>query len=313
MRRLERVAESIIGTVKRYVGDRMDLLERSTALRIEERIAQIQLPPKGEKGDPGEPGAQGERGEPGAPGQGGEPGKDGRDGADGKDGQDGAPGKDGEPGPQGPPGKDGEPGIDGKDGLDGKDGAPGKDGQDGAKGEAGRDGKDGADGRDALAIVPLDGIDHTRTYPRGTWAMHRGGTFCSIRATDPFSLPLEPDTLARAGWACAMDGIHAQLDEPLDDGRTIRRVTEWASGKRATVDLATKAVIYRRIWKPEATYQAGDLVTWAGSVWHCSVDQTSEQPGGGRPDWVLMVKRGDPGKMGPSAPPADRKPVKVGG
>jgi hypothetical protein len=47
-------------------------------------------------------------------------------------------------------------------------------------------------------------------------------------------------------------------------------------------------------------YELGDLVTWAGSSWHCN-EVTESKPGDGSKAWTLMVKRGRDGKDGKGA------------
>lgn len=46
------------------------------------------------------------------------------------------------------------------------------------------------------------------------------------------------------------------------------------------------------------TYEKGDCVTYAGSLWHCDADATTTRPGDGAPGWTLTVKRGRDGKDG---------------
>ena len=62
------------------------------------------------------------------------------------------------------------------------------------------------------------------------------------------------------------------------------------------------ALIYRGVFKAGETYQRGDTVTWAGSLWHAS-DVTTAKPGDAAPEsraWQLCVKKG-----------ADARPVTV--
>jgi len=303
------LVEELYKSVEGYVRKAFDAL----ALRVsglEAQIKALPAPAKGEKGDPGPEGIQGKAGAEGKDGRDadmtvvmtaieneiarsvstipipkdgkdGNPGEAGKDGINGKDGKDGIDGKDGKPGDRGEHGKDGADGRDGKDGRDAKDG---------------RDGKDGEPGRDALAIMPLDGIDHGKSYPRGTWACFRGGTFCAVRATDPFPETLGPTTLATAGWACAMDGVWDEIEEHLEDGRRIEKVTIWASGKVRKATRIGRSVIYRGLYKSDVEYTKGDQVTWNGSQWYCAADKTNAAPGHGSPDWVLAVKHGEPGK-----------------
>lgn len=98
---------------------------------IDERLAAMPKPERGEKGADGLSG------------------KDGRDGADGKDGA---------------PGKDGERGADGAHGRDGKDGLVGKDGADG------RNGKDGRDGVDGKSVTVEDVLPAVESFFK-SWAL----------------------------------------------------------------------------------------------------------------------------------------------
>lgn len=59
-------------------------------------------------------------------------------------------------------------------------------------------------------------------------------------------------------------------------------------------EFAFPVAIYRGVWK-EKEWQRGDMVTWAGSVWH------ADKATGAKPDtpdsgWRLAVKRGRDGK-----------------
>jgi integrin beta 3 len=52
-------------------------------------------------------------------------------------------------------------------------------------------------------------------------------------------------------------------------------------------------MIYRGVYTEGAEYTRGDVVTWAGSLWHCNAP-TAEKPGG--EGWTLAVKKGRDGK-----------------
>lgn len=314
MRRLKELAKSIAAEVREHIassvaplGARLDGLENAVAELPASRNG-IDGDPgeRGEKGDPGpagKDGRDGADGKDGAPGPAGEKGEKGDSGPAGKDGLDGVDGKDGAPGASGEKGEKGDPGPAGRDGgngVDGKDGARGLDGKDGRDG---RDGKDGESGRDALAVVPLDGIDPAKTYPRGTWAFHRGGTICALRATDPIG----EDGLLKAGWAVAMEGIFQRTETWIDEGREVETLTEFTSGRRHVDTIITSMVRYRGVYKDGTDYRCGDLVTWGGSVWHCEVSLTSARPDAGNADWKLAVKRGANGRDG--LPGKDARPA----
>lgn len=54
---------------------------------------------------------------------------------------------------------------------------------------------------------------------------------------------------------------------------------------------------YCGVYQDGKTYEPGEIVTWAGSTWHCHAATTSK-PGEGATAWTLMVKRGRDGKDG---------------
>jgi hypothetical protein len=194
--------------------------------------------------------------------------------------------------------------------LCGKDGERGADGREGKDGRDGREGKDGAPGRDALEIEILPGIDETKSYPRGTFAEHRGGTIRAIRNTDSIT-----DGLEKAGWVVSMNGIDHETEETLDEGRTIRRTTHYTNGRVLAREIKTSVLLYREVWR-EGEFERGDVVTWGGSAWHCQT-QTTDKPGSS-PAWRMMVKEGARGKDAKTAQQAgaerlgaDREPVRL--
>lgn len=209
-----------------------------------------------------------------------------RDGVDGKDGRDGVDGKDGIDGKDGAPGETGAPGRDGVDGLHGKDGRDGIDGKDGAPG---RDGEHGRDGRDALELEILSGIDPKKAYPRGTVAAFRGGLIRAERRTSPVDGSLES-----AGWRVILRGVASTELRPSDDGRSLAVRLVHTDGEVVEQRLLSPAIIYREIWR-EGDYEAGDAVTFGGSLW-IALRATSAKPGDGSPDWRLAVKKGRDGR-----------------
>ena len=186
------------------------------------------------------------------------------------------------PAPQpGPPGERGEKGE------AGERGAPGERGERGERGDTGAAGADGEDGRDALEIEIRDGIDETRSYPRGTVAAFRGGVIRATRKTDPIS-----DDLRAAGWMVLMDGV-AAIDHLQADERTLAIVTTRTSGATSRAELRSPTMIYREIYRDEIAYEPGDAVTWDGSLWHCQRATRDGRDG----------KDGAPGPQGREGPP----------
>ena len=59
---------------------------------------------------------------------------------------------------------------------------------------------------------------------------------------------------------------------------------------------------FRGVYLEGQVYEPGELVTHAGSSWHCNTPTTTK-PGDGSKAWTLMVKRGKDGKDGAAGPP----------
>lgn len=300
-------------------GERFEALEQRVAA-----IPHIKGEPgdKGERGEKGEQGPAGERGEPGEvgpPGARGERGEVGPTGPVGERGLDGAIGPRGERGERGhdaiglvgPPGERGERGLSafevakaggyvgsevewllslrGKDGASGLNGVAGQNGQDGRDG---RDGERGERGRDALELEILDGIDPGRSYARGTAAVFNGGTFWAMRATDP----IMGDNYREAGWLCMFRGIAAVGESIEDGGRVIVRTTRYSDGFSHVERLQTTAMIHRGLFQSGQQYDAGDVVTYGGSMF-VAQKQTTQPPGDGDTSvWRMAVKRGKDGR-----------------
>lgn len=236
----------------------------------------------GADGKDGAPGHNGKDGEPGLRGENGldgQPGRDGKDGLDGKDGRDGADGKDGKPGKDGEPGQRGKDGEPGRDGKDGKDGEPGQRGIDGRDGRDGKDGRDGIDGRDAADLDVLPAIDFGKSYGRGTLASHKGGLWRAVANTD-----------GERGWACIVEGLHA-VNVERDGERGIAFTLRYASGREQSIGFLFPVMIYRGVYEAGRVYEPGDMVTWAGSGWHCNAPTTAK-PDTDPEAWTLAIKRG---------------------
>lgn len=232
--------------------------------------------------------------------------KDGRDGATGPKGDKGDAGERGEKGETGAVGAIGERGEPGLPGDRGEKGDAGTDGRDG------RDGKDGAPGTSAAQLSILPSIATGKAYARNTFASHNGGLWHSFRETDPVE---DLAKLLESGWAVVVDGIASFEEKELDE-RTIESTTIFSSGKRFTSQRKSRHLIYRRTFDELRTYDAGDVVTWGGSMWHCNVDGAKgvkPKSIGSEEIWTLSVKQGDRGRDGADgAPSGPRPPIKLG-
>jgi hypothetical protein len=96
---------------------------------------------------------------------------------------------------------------------------------------------------------------------------------------------------------------------PMPQGAPGPAGKDGADGKDGEPGKA--GLTYQFVYQDGKAYDAGDVVTWAGSTWHCN-EATETKPGDGSKAWTLMVKRGRDGRDGQNAPGA-LPIVKVGG
>jgi hypothetical protein len=157
-------------------------------------------------------------------------------------------------------------------------GEPGNPGEDGAPGPPGKDGADGKDGvgladvlKDAdgnLILVMTDG----RTKSLGPVNGKDGA----------------PGQDGRDGL-----GFDDMKVEQVGE-RTVRFLLSRGEDE-AEFDIRFPVPVYRGVFKEADQYEAGDLVTWAGSLWHCN-EPKGIKPGAPESGWQLAAKAGRPGK-----------------
>lgn len=112
------------------------------------------------------------------------------------------------------------------------------------------------------------------------------------------------------GPVVGRDGIDAKGDPGRDalqltdfdsalseDGRFLILSLE-SDDLKVTHELQLPTMIYRGVFKDGGAYLPGDMVTWAGSLWHCDAE-TSDKPGEGAKSWTLAAKKGRDGKDAP--------------
>lgn len=150
----------------------------------------------------------------------------------------------------------------------------------------GRDGLKGDPGKDALSIMPLSMIDEDRSYPRGTYASHKGGFWHSVKTTEGMT-----------GWEILVDGVTsiAAVQDP-EDPRRIALGIRMASGKVVEEEMHIPFVIDKGVFKEGTEYKAGDGVTWARNYWIAQKDTDQKPDFGG--DFRLAVKGGRDGRDG---------------
>jgi hypothetical protein len=87
------------------------------------------------------------------------------------------------------------------------------------------------------------------------------------------------------------DGITPTFIDAEFVGRTLRLTFD--GGRTCEFQMATPE--YVGVFKEAEAYERGDMVTWAGSTWHCD-EPKGLKPGAPDSGWTLAVKAGRPGK-----------------
>ena len=77
-----------------------------------------------------------------------------------------------------------------------------------------------------------------------------------------------------------------------EDGRTLEFSLKQGDYEYA-FEIYFPVPLYRGVYQQDASYEKGDIVTWAGALWHCD-KETSERPDGEH--WTLCVKKGRDGR-----------------
>lgn len=169
--------------------------------------------------------------------------------------------------------KDGVDGANGKDGIDGKDGVDGKDGADG------RDGKD-AERVSEAAIADAVAAKFERRFSDLVLSWERQARDGIERAIDRIPVPKD-----------GKDGKDAAPIESLEITQNERHVTIKLGDVERTITLNT--ILDRGVWEQRA-YEAGDAVSYGGSLWIAQQD-TEDAPGTSKA-WRLAVKKGRDGR-----------------
>lgn len=165
---------------------------------------------------------------------------------------------------QGPPGEHGEKGDAGERGSDGSNGA---------------DGANGADGQDGAGIADL-----LRDHEGNLVASFTDGRLKNLG-------PIQGQDGKDGRDGLGFDDMDVAV---LDDDRTIELSFRRGDDEKAFT-LKWPTVIYRDVFKAGETYQPGDAVTWAGSLW-IAEKETDAKPETADSGWKLAVKRGRDGK-----------------
>lgn len=82
---------------------------------------------------------------------------------------------------------------------------------------------------------------------------------------------------------------------------------EFTRGDKAkSFNFTLPVAIYRGQYDKEKAYEAGDMVTFGGEVWHFKAETGSSAPGVHNPDWEKAVARGLPGGKGDKGEPGKK-------
>lgn len=139
-----------------------------------------------------------------------------------------------------------------------------------------KDGKPGTDGDDAAGIVE------------------------ALKDDGELVLTLQDGRLIRTGIRDGKNGEPGKNGFDLDDfdvergtdGRTFTLKFE-RGDTRHEYEMTFPVPVYCGVFKEAEEYVPGDMVTWAGSLWHCD-KATTDKPG--TDAWTLAVKKGRDGK-----------------
>src|SRR5262245_39328456 len=148
------------------------------------------------------------------------------------------------------------------------------------------------DRRDAAGLADVDRLDATI-----------GGVRDRLAALETRAAVPGPAGRDGADGKDGRDGLNGadgvgfdDLAMTFDGDRTVTLIfKKGATVKTFPVTLAIPR--YQGVFTEGTLYGCGDLVTYAGSTWHCQTPTTAT-PGDGSPAWRLMVKRGRDGKDG---------------
>jgi integrin beta 3 len=161
----------------------------------------------------------------------------------------------------------------------------GEKGEPGERGEKGEPGSDGLNGKDGAGIV--DGFLSREGHLIAT---------LSDGTTRDFGEVVGKDGRDGANGKDGRDGIELSSFDAivLDDDRTVE--LKFISGEEERVaSFKWPTVLDRGVYKAGEQYDAGDAVTWGGSLWIAqrATDQKPDTPDSG---FRLAVKRGRDGK-----------------
>jgi hypothetical protein len=167
-------------------------------------------------------------------------------------------------------------------------------------------GKPGEPGRDALQLEILSAIDPAKSYPRGTYAYHNGGTLRANRNTTA------GESVNLLEWDVCLDGWPVFEIEQGEDLRTFTVKFGKTSGQVFVRSFKIPVVLHRGIFKNGNSYERGDQVQRDGSTWICEAEATTAVPDGRSKDWTLSNKAGRDGKdLRPEEPPKPQEPVRL--
>src|SRR5687768_7245424 len=99
------------------------------------------------------------------------------------------------------------------------------------------------------------------------------------------------------------------ISKVVDDcDHKIKSLTSEVAALRSELqEFKTAPLRYRGVFEDGRKYSPGDTVTWGGSMWFCSKEDTTAKPGlasdESRGAWVMCVRKGSEGKTGPPGPP----------
>lgn len=161
-------------------------------------------------------------------------------------------------------------------------------------GPPGPAGADGRDGSDAVALAVAEGLRGRLEAAEARLQVLEGLRERVAVAESRAGVPGPPGADGRDGLG------FEDLAVEFDGVRTLA-LTFTRGSERKVFPLAIPFLRHAGVYREGAAYEPGDVVTWAGSMWHC-FEATTTKPGDGAKAWQLIVKRGRDGKDGREGP-----------
>jgi len=155
------------------------------------------------------------------------------------------------------------------------------------------------------AIAEAMDWERSKTYPKGSIALHRGGMWqatCTTTEEPGANNGEEP-----GAWRSLVAGVASTQVIDTAQPRHKQLLVRLSSGQIITQDLHLPLPLHLGTWDAERTYEVADEVAWQKCTWRATAPSQSSEPGKSG-DWQLVAagrkgERGERGAPGPRGEP----------